>query len=215
MARPHFSTCSDDTAGSQNSLLQNHIEIWKEIPALRGRHPDKALLGVPSLGGMVGGGIPLPRRLCSSPPQARAPPVRLKHLKRPTPPYLQDVVAMGIAEVPHANLTAHVPAAEGGSWELQPPNLQQHVGHGWEGVPAQSQLRKPLQPVEATIGAGLGPLQLIISRPACQWGSHPCLACRRPQAESLEAASLGRTETDPRGNLQAGGRAASDHARWV
>lgn len=65
---------------------------------------------------------------------------------RPTGPHLQDVVAVGITQVPHANLRAHVPAAEGGCRELQAPNFQQHVGHCWEGVPAQAQGREPLQP---------------------------------------------------------------------
>lgn len=61
-------------------------------------------------------------------------------------PYLQEVVAVGVAKVPHADLAAHVPAAEGGGWELQTADFQQHVGHGRQGVPAESQLLKPQQP---------------------------------------------------------------------
>lgn len=53
---------------------------------------------------------------------------------------------MRVTQVPRANLSAHVPAAEGGRRELQPPNFQQHVAHRWEGIPAQAQGRKPLQP---------------------------------------------------------------------
>ncbi|ETE59614.1 RNA-binding protein 25, partial [Ophiophagus hannah] len=61
-------------------------------------------------------------------------------------PYLQEVVAMGVAKVPHADLAAHVPAAKRGSRELQTADLQQHVGHRREGIPAEAELFKPQQP---------------------------------------------------------------------
>lgn len=62
--------------------------------------------------------------------------------------YLQDVVAGCVAEVPHADLCAHVPATEGTGRELQAADLQHHVGDSWEGVPLQSQLFQPLVPWE-------------------------------------------------------------------
>lgn len=63
---------------------------------------------------------------------------------------------MRVTQVPRADLRAHVPAAERGRRELQAPNFQQHVGHGREGVPAQTQLREPLQP--GGVGVRSGPL---------------------------------------------------------
>lgn len=59
---------------------------------------------------------------------------------------------MGVAKIPHADLAAHVPAAERGSRELQTTNLQEHVGHSWEGVPAEAEFFKPRQPVEDGMG---------------------------------------------------------------
>lgn len=61
-------------------------------------------------------------------------------------PYLQDVVALNITEVPDPNLRAHVPAVEGAPWELKATHLKQHVGHCRQGVPLQLQLPEPLIP---------------------------------------------------------------------
>lgn len=66
--------------------------------------------------------------------------------------YLQNVVAWGVAEVPHANLCAHVPATEGAASELQAANLQQHVGDRWEAIPLQVQVLEPLIPGESKQG---------------------------------------------------------------
>lgn len=41
--------------------------------------------------------------------------------------YLQHIVAGRVAEVPHADLRAHVPATEGTGSELQAADLQHHV----------------------------------------------------------------------------------------
>lgn len=60
--------------------------------------------------------------------------------------HLQNVVAVRVTQVPSANFSAHVPATEWGCRELQASDFQQHVGYGWEGVPAQVQLSKPFQP---------------------------------------------------------------------
>lgn len=94
---------------------------------------------------------------------------------RPLPargPHLQDVVSVGVTEVPCADLGAHVPAAERGRGKLQPPDFQQHVAHGREGVPAQAQGRKPLQPGGVGVwGSGrLGSLACLASRPPSPWG---------------------------------------------
>lgn len=66
---------------------------------------------------------------------------------------------MWVTQVPCADFRAHVPAAERGCRELQAPNFQQHVGHGWEGVPPQTQLREPRQP--GGEGVGSGPLRSL------------------------------------------------------
>lgn len=63
---------------------------------------------------------------------------------------------MWVTQVPCADFRAHVPAAERGCRELQAPDFQQHVGHSWEGVPPQAQLREPLQPGD--VGMESGPL---------------------------------------------------------
>lgn len=73
---------------------------------------------------------------------------------RPARPHLQDVISVRVTQVPRADLRAHVPAAERGRRELQAPDLQQHVTHRREGVPAQAQGRKPLQPEGFRGGSG-------------------------------------------------------------
>lgn len=60
--------------------------------------------------------------------------------------YLQYVVSRAVAEVSDADLSAHVPAAEGTGGELQPTDLQQHVRHSRKTVPLQIQILKPVQP---------------------------------------------------------------------
>lgn len=60
--------------------------------------------------------------------------------------YLQNVVAWAVAEVPHANLRAHVPAAEWAAGELQATDFQQHVGDSGQTVPLQVQVLEPLIP---------------------------------------------------------------------
>lgn len=60
--------------------------------------------------------------------------------------HLQDVVAGVVAVVTHADLRAHVPATKGACRELQAPNLQEHVGNGWQPVPLQAQVLKPFKP---------------------------------------------------------------------
>lgn len=62
------------------------------------------------------------------------------------PQYLQDVVSLDVAEVPDSNLRAHVPPVEGAPWELEAAHLEQHVGHGWQGVPLELQLPEPFVP---------------------------------------------------------------------
>lgn len=74
--------------------------------------------------------------------------------------YLQNVVARGVAEVPHANLRAHVPATEGAARELQAADLQQHVGDCWETVPLQVEILEPFIPVENQQGLKLQLFQL-------------------------------------------------------
>lgn len=66
--------------------------------------------------------------------------------------YLQNVVAWAVAEVPHANLCAHVPATEGAASELQASNLQQHVGDRRKAVPLQVQVLEPLVPGQSKYG---------------------------------------------------------------
>lgn len=66
--------------------------------------------------------------------------------------YLQNVVARAVAEVPHADLRAHVPAAEGAAGELQATDLQQHVGDRREAVPLQVQVLEPLVPARSKQG---------------------------------------------------------------
>lgn len=65
--------------------------------------------------------------------------------------YLQDVVALSVAEVTHSNLCPHVPAIEGTRSELQPSHLQQHVGHSRQRVPLQVQLPEPLVPAKRAV----------------------------------------------------------------
>lgn len=60
--------------------------------------------------------------------------------------HLQDVVAGVVAVVADADLRAHVPATEGAGGELQAPDLQEHVGNGWQPIPLQPQVLKPLKP---------------------------------------------------------------------
>lgn len=93
-----------------------------------------------------------------------------------TKPYLQNVVAWGVAEVPHANLCAHVPPTEGAASELQAANLQQHVGDRWEAVPFQVQVLEPLIPGEKK-QAGMAAGVLIHEAP--YWGrqQHPLAIC--------------------------------------
>lgn len=69
---------------------------------------------------------------------------------------LQNVVAWAVAEVPHANLGAHVPATEGAASELQATDLQQHARDRGETVPFQVQVLKPLIPGQSTQGNDVG-----------------------------------------------------------
>lgn len=54
---------------------------------------------------------------------------------------------MGITEIPGPDLCTHVPAVEGACGELEATRLQQHVGHGRQGIPLQLQLPEPFVPV--------------------------------------------------------------------
>ncbi len=74
--------------------------------------------------------------------------------------YLQNVVARAVAEVPHADFSAHVPATEGAACELQAADLQQHVGDRREAVPLQVQVLEPLIPGKSQQGNERWALQL-------------------------------------------------------
>lgn len=62
--------------------------------------------------------------------------------------YLQDVITLIVTEIPHANLSAHVPAIKGTGWEFKSTNLHQHVGHRRQSIPLQSKVLEPLIPNE-------------------------------------------------------------------
>lgn len=62
--------------------------------------------------------------------------------------YLQDVITLIVTEIPHANLSAHVPAIKGTGCEFKSTNLQQHVGHHRHSIPLQSKVLEPLIPNE-------------------------------------------------------------------
>lgn len=60
--------------------------------------------------------------------------------------YFQKIVAIFIAEIPCSNLRAHVPTVKGSSSELQPSNIKQQTRHGWNGIPLELHVLKPLEP---------------------------------------------------------------------
>lgn len=113
-------------------------------------------------------------------------------------PHLQDIISVRVTQVPRANLSAHVPAAERGRRELQSPNFQQHVAHRWEGIPAQAQGRKPLQPGGVRAGdqaaCGAWPARPPPGSPssACPIPSHAHVGCSRGTSRT---SSGGRTKS--------------------
>ena len=84
---------------------------------------------------------------------------------------------MRVTQVPRANLSAHVPAAEGTGAELQAADLQQHVGHSGEAVPLQAQILEPLKPAEsdtAQLTTGQEPLRQTCGRSSLSLGMWKC-----------------------------------------
>jgi hypothetical protein len=64
---------------------------------------------------------------------------------------LEHVEAVRVAEVPAADLCAHVPAVERSRRELEAPTVEQHVRDSRQCVPAQVQLLEPFEPANRKV----------------------------------------------------------------
>ncbi len=74
------------------------------------------------------------------PPQR---PLRRAVQAQPVRDHRQQVVAVGVGEVPRADLHPHVPAVERRRRIAHPADLQRHVADSRHRVPAQAELREP------------------------------------------------------------------------
>lgn len=117
----------------------------------------------------------------------------------------QHVVAVAVAEVPGADLGAHVPTIERRRGELEPPDLQQQVGHGRQRVPAQPQLREPLQP-GGHEGAVVAPSQTHTGPTAPSVGTQPqsrlCPSIPPREEVSTPIAQSGRGSASQQSRIQ-------------
>ena len=57
--------------------------------------------------------------------------------------YLEHVVAIDVSKIT-ANLSAHVPATEWGTWKLHTSHVQHDIRNSWQGIPPQTKFLKPV-----------------------------------------------------------------------
>lgn len=75
-----------------------------------------------------------------------SPGKKLRPRRTSAQPHLDDVVALGVAEVPAGDLGRQVPAVEGRGGELDAAAVQHHARHGRQREPFQPERPEPVVP---------------------------------------------------------------------